>query len=393
MDPKDIVPIAHEIAKEAETLNQLLGDNHRSNDSHKGRGPEFQLWNHPSQGSAIEQSQSKLLGLVQKLNRTLRGPQDFLHELVASNWDKGALYCLLERKVLDQIPLDGEATLSALASKTEIPSEKLLPMLRLAACEQVVQEPFENVFRHGPISRELVTDPGLRAFIGFQLYETRVASAHLADSLKKPNPTWTGQSAFKYAWGLSMYDWHKAHPDKGARFATAMQSVANSLDPGNDLLETWLSKAVGENEAHPKVIVDIVRKPGPTSQVLAEKFPSLLFKTQELPDRLHDFTVDRDDPSIPRVYILKSVLWNLPDEDCSTILQALFNQLEKSPDSLILVNDLMSPLPGAFKPHVDKAYRRRDVTVMTMHNAKLRTDQEWRSIFIEPIQRDAVCYS
>ena len=147
MDPKDIAPLSREIVKEAELLEGLLFED-RKDDS-----PEALLWNHPPRGSDIERSQSKLLGLIQKLSRTLRGPQDFLHEFVASNWDKGALYCLLECRVLDEIPLDGH---------------KLLPMLRLSACDQILLESSEQVFRHGVISRELVQDPGLKAFVGFQ---------------------------------------------------------------------------------------------------------------------------------------------------------------------------------------------------------------------------------
>lgn len=166
MNPTEIVPVAHEILAEAKVLNQLLTDVQVSDDG--TAAPANELWNHPAHSSDVERSQSKLLGLAQSLNRILRGPHDFLHELVASNWDKGALYCLLEHDVLDHIPLDGSSSLTDLANRTGISAEKLLPILRLAACEQIIQESPEKVFRHELISRELVTDTGLRAFIGFQ---------------------------------------------------------------------------------------------------------------------------------------------------------------------------------------------------------------------------------
>ncbi|KAM0432845.1 hypothetical protein ACHAPT_004547 [Fusarium lateritium] len=373
MDPKDIVPLSGEIVKEADLLKGLLFRNGNE------ESPAALLWNHPPRGSEIEKSQSKLLGLIQKLSTTLRGPQDFLHEFVASNWDKGALHCLLERRVLEEIPLDGEATLVELSDKTGIPSDKLLPLLRLAACDQILVESSEHAFRHGPISRELVQDPGLRAFIGFQLFETRVASAHLADSLKDPNPTWTGHSAFKHATGQSMYDWHRSHPENGARFATAMQSVANSMDPGNQLLETWFSENL-EKTTCPRKVVDLVRTPETASRFLAEKFPSLELEVHQLPKDVSQFTLE-DEPSTPCVYLFKSILWNLPDKECIYVLSNLLLATRKSKDSVILINDLLSPPPGTFEPHVDKAYRRRDVTVMAMHNAKLRTKEEWDAIF------------
>ncbi|RSL51889.1 hypothetical protein CEP53_008270 [Fusarium sp. AF-6] len=355
MDPKDIAPLSRDIVKEADLLKELLFEDG------KDESPEALLWNHPPRGSDIEKSQSKLLGLIQALSRTLRGPQDFLHEFVASNWDKGALYCLLECRVLDEIPLDGQATLAQLSEKTGVPRDKLLPMLRLAACDQILLESSEHVFRHGIISRELVKDPGLKAFIGFQLFETRVASTHLANSLKKPNPTWTGHSAFKHA------------------FAAAMQSVADFMDPGNQLLETWFSENL-EKATCPRTVVDLVCTPETASRFLTEKFPSLELEVQQLPKEISQFALE-DEPEAPRVYLFKSILWNLPDRECICILSNLLVATRKSKNSVILVNDLLSPSPGTFEPHVDKAYRRRDVTVMAMHNAKLRTKEEWDSIF------------
>ncbi|KAL6353423.1 hypothetical protein LRP88_13915 [Fusarium phalaenopsidis] len=362
MDPKDINPLSREIVKEADLLEGLLFEDG------KDESPEALLWNHPPRGSDIERSQSKLLGLIQKLSRTLRGPQDFLHEFVASNWDKGALYCLLECRVLDEIPLDGQATLAELSEKTGIPRDKLLPMLRLAACDQILLESSEQVFRHGVISRELVQDPGLKAFIGFQLFETRVASTHLANSLKKPNPTWAGHSAFKHA-----------HPENGARFAAAMQSVADFLDPGNQLLEAWFSENL-EKATCPRTVIDLVRTPETASRFLPEKFPTLELEVQQLPKDISQFALE-DESETPHVYLFKSILWNLPDREVICILSNLLVATRRSKNSVILVNDLLSPPPGTFEPHVDKAYRRRDVTVMAMHNAKLRSKDEWDAIF------------
>ena len=166
MDPKDIVPIARQIAQEAELLDQLLKKN--SDPSQYDTTAVDKLWNHGFQPSEVEKKQSELLGLIQTLNRTLRGPHDFLHELVTSNWDKGALYCLLEHGVLERIPLNGEANIADLAEKSGLPPEKLLPMLRLAACEQIVLEPSPGFFSHGLMSRCVVSEPGLKAFLGFQ---------------------------------------------------------------------------------------------------------------------------------------------------------------------------------------------------------------------------------
>jgi len=188
----------------------------------------------------LESARSAVLGLTQKLDMLLHGPHGFLHEYVSTNWEHGALYTLLEFHILDKIPLpdahvdnsgkSASVTAEQLAVGTGLTTEKLLRVCRLAACVGILKETSEGSFAHTAISEELVRDKGFRAWVEFQLYETRVASANLADSLKRPdtNPNnfWTGQPAFDYAWGKPMYTWHREHPEKGKRFAQAMQSVA-----------------------------------------------------------------------------------------------------------------------------------------------------------------------
>lgn len=79
-------------------------------------------------------------------------------------------------------------------------------------------------------------------------------------------------------------------------------------------------------------------------------------------------------------YILRDVLWNMEDRDCVKVLQTFVPVLEKSNKTVLLVNELLSPDPRTFEPHVEQAYRRRDVTLLTMHNAKQRTEREWRTL-------------
>lgn len=196
-----------------------------------------------------------------------------------------------------------------------------------------------------------------------------------------------------------METWHERHSDKGFRFAAAMKKVtaskctsnicnfsnliwASALDPGNKLLEEWFTTNIHRGGASPKALFDITWSGTPSADFLQEKFPYLIFYQKQLFHHTLNYTqVQQKDPFQPSVYLLKSVLWHCPDQDCINILRHLSHLVALNHRSLILINDLVSPEPGAFEPHVEKAYRRRDVTVMTMHNAKLRTATEWESIF------------
>ena len=64
--------------------------------------------------------------------------------------------------------------------------------------------------------------------------------------------------------------------------------------------------------------------------------------------------------------------------------------METDGEAVLLVNEMMSPERGRFDKHVEQAYRRRDVTVMTMHNAKQRTEEEWRGVIWKASERFVV---
>jgi hypothetical protein len=87
---------------------------------------------------------------------------------------------------------------------------------------------------------------------------------------------------------------------------------------------------------------------------------------------------------VVRAYILRNVLWNWSDEDAVRILQTFVPIMKRSPQTVILVNDGISPVyKGLGSLHAEKPYRRRDVTVMTMHNTKQRTEQQWADMFAQ----------
>ncbi len=184
-------------------------------------GATTALWS--SHSADIESPRASIIGLTKQLTKLLVGPHEFLHEYVSANWEHGALYTLLEFNILEMIPLYGNVHVSLLASQSGLPEKKLLSCLRLVSCEGILDEVSEGVFAHTAISEELVRDEKFKAWLGFQyvlstklslqvsrvvnleltpnrLFETRVASAHLADSMKiEASDYQKGQSAFKYA--------------------------------------------------------------------------------------------------------------------------------------------------------------------------------------------------
>lgn len=140
-------------------------------------------------------------------------------------------------------------------------------------------------------------------------------------------------------------------------------------------------------------MVEITRSGGiSASTLLQEKYPDIKYSRQDLSQlKVADEQIRAKGPFQATVYLLKSILWRCPDQDCIEVLRDLSRLLMQNRRSLILFNDLVSPEPGAFEPHVEKAYRRRDVTVVTMHNARLRTATEWTSIIRQANPEFIVC--
>lgn len=185
------------------------------------------------------------------------------------------------------------------------------------------------------------------------------------------------------------------------RYDRLISPVNAALDPGNKLFCDWFQA----NESKGKsLVVDVGGRDGQTSKFLAERFPDLCFDVRDNSQSLLDkgqqtlcpeltarikFTQRSslfdpqplEDNEKVFVYILRNVLWNLPDQDCIKVLRSFMAVFEKTGRTVLLINELLSPEPGTFPPHAEIAYRRRDVTLMTMHNVKPRTLADWRSLF------------
>ena len=116
---------------------------------------------------------------------------------------------------------------------------------------------------------------------------------------------------------------------------------------------------------------------GRNTAILAHQFPALSFRTQA--ERFKPLPADDADNTLT-VYLIRNILWNCSDEDCIKIFQKFIPTMIESPNTVLLVNEMLSPAAGTFERHVEKGYRRREVTVMAMHNAKQRTEEEWKAL-------------
>lgn len=174
-----------------------------------------------------------------------------------------------------------------------------------------------------------------------------------------------------------------------------------ALDPGHLLIRGWFQRTTPLNRSK---VVEIGGRYGFASILLAKKKAELSFEVRcDSQEFLHhgealvgsdskasiSFTyvpslfdaLSSDDSNTVMVFVIRNVLWNWTDADAAKLLRTLLPALKETPTMRILVTDGVSPSPTQFPPHVEIAYRRRDVTCMTMHNVKQRTQAEWLALF------------
>jgi hypothetical protein len=163
------------------------------------------------------------------------------------------------------------------------------------------------------------------------------------------------------------------------------------------------------------LLVEISGKTGSFSHDLATLFPALSFEVQDpspevlsrgeqfvlshsksgtaerIRFRRHDLTgpsptedLEVEGSAGPVMFLIRGVLWNLPDEAVNNLLQSFIPYMQQHQADgqapCLLISDLVSPAYGTFEPHIERAFRRRDVTLMTMHNVRQRTATEWTDL-------------
>ena len=179
--------------------------------------------------------------------------------------------------------------------------------------------------------------------------------------------------------------------------------MATALDPADNLIRAWIRHNTPSDRTK---AVEIGGRYGFASVSLAKEMPELTFEVwcdsldflrrgEELvePEAKARITFIRtsspfDPPpsnnsSSTFVYLIRNVFWNWADDKVVQLLRTLLPTLRATPSTRIVVTDGVSPRSKEFPPHVEIAYRRRDITTMTMHNVKQRTQAEWLQVFAQ----------
>ncbi|MCJ1353124.1 MAG: hypothetical protein MMC33_003109 [Icmadophila ericetorum] len=399
-----IVQLANSIA-----ANTALVDNYfRANDLPT---PSFSLGGPVDFGLAkkaphVESARIAAIEASIELQELLTGPIQLLRPVLNAT----SLQAIYKFEIAQKVPIHGEISFASLAELSNLDELDLRRILRFAIVHhRVFCEPRKGYVAHSAASRRLAENAGARDGLGLMFDECWQSMARTVEAMERfkdrePNQTPDdGSNSFQghslaHQTDDSMYDYLRKNPAKAKRFASAMRSFTDSVNPEPlQLISGFPWASIGRG-----TVVDVGGSEGHVSISLARAYTDLKFIVQDAPETVagakeklpvdvadrvefmaHDFFTDQ--PITADVYILRWVFHNWPDKFCIKILQKLIPALK--PGARIVVNDSLVPDPDTLSLLEERQTRAMDMLMLTLYNAREREQDDWGQLFKQADQR------
>ncbi|PVI04683.1 O-methyltransferas-like protein [Periconia macrospinosa] len=336
----------------------------------------------------------KLNDAAQDLLMLVNGARIEAHLFALSHNDLGAYQFVFDYDLSHKIPEEGSISLPDLASQIGVDEDRLGRMLRLLVSRRHFLEPEPGRFAHSSLTVLYARDESIKAAGDYQTEEQFQASSDVAKSFRNGK-----KSAFEERHGMTMFEYYKENPSKGARFASAMRGISKCtlISLATELENGFPWGNLDENTK----LVDIGGGSGHVSIALARTFPNLhvvvqdsnismleeVQKNQDLSDISSRFTWSNYDFFTPQphvgagAYLLRQIIHNWSDDDCVKILRAVVPALEKSPPGTpLLINDSIIPAYRSTSRFEEHALRQVDLLMMFSLGAKQRTQGEFEEL-------------
>ncbi|KAG4032385.1 hypothetical protein MFRU_007g02890 [Monilinia fructicola] len=336
---------------------------------------------------------------LEDLSRLIDGPRKWLRAFCCTGYDLAALQVALDFEFFQLVPAHGEITLQELAKKAGLDVDRATRIIRQLMTYRIFEELKPEVISHSSTSLLVHQDEELRSVVHYSLDEMLKAAADSNISLKKrPFEAHQNQNPFVTRHGVGIFEFYKKDPEKARRFAKAMAGLRRM----DSHLDTLLKGAFNWS-AIEGTVVDCGGGNGHISKTLAQLYPQLDFivedsnvdmlaegqesLTDELRDRVkymqHSF-FDPQPVKSAAAFLIRQCTHNWADNDVITIFKRFVPGLENSsPDTPLLINDIIIPEPGTWPRHQERVVRQVDMVMLVNCGAKQRTKAEFGSLLKE----------
>ncbi|GIZ49855.1 hypothetical protein CKM354_001287300 [Cercospora kikuchii] len=349
----------------------------------------------------IVEAQSHVRQSMRAFERETLQPCDFLSQLGVQQQLFMCMHWLCYFNIVSIVPAEHGKTMSYedLAQKADVPLTTMKSVIRMAMIYGVFRETADGTVQHTHLSSAFATDSNVYNWMMYMAKETAPTIAHFVKATERwPNSENKCETAYSLSRGTSLafFDHINLVPERANEFGNYMKSqAANRKGTNVDLLaEGFDWEGLGR-----ATVVDVGGGGGDASISLAQKFGLLDFVVQDLPTAIatarkradslptyisqrikfqeHDF-FDVQPVKGARVYLLRMILHDWPDNDCVKILEQLSSSMETG--GRIIIMDMVLPRPGSIPLEQEAGLRQKDLVMKQNFNAKERELEEWESL-------------
>ncbi|KAI0881270.1 S-adenosyl-L-methionine-dependent methyltransferase [Annulohypoxylon maeteangense] len=338
----------------------------------------------------MEYTRNCVIEACTELRALMTGPRDLLR----FNWTShSSAKVILHFKLDKSFPVGESTSFKAMSKFSGLSEKNVQRVIRHAITHHYLfQEKTSGVITHSSLTAILSRDDAARNSLIVELDEIWPAAVKMADALEKwPDSEECNETAFNLVnnTNKSMYEILAEDPIRRERFEHYLSQPDISDD--NVFFEIpWEDRStmVQVGGSYHKIAIGV-----------AQQFPNMKCFVQDLPDAIaraesqfpadlrdgvtfmvHDF-INTPQPLSVDIYIFRSTMDNLADNDCIKILRNLIPALKKG--ATIIVYERISPDLPRSGYHTE--YSRRDTNfdmgMAQLLNKPQRTWDMWHTLF------------
>ncbi|EHK22117.1 uncharacterized protein TRIVIDRAFT_230740 [Trichoderma virens Gv29-8] len=344
-----------------------------------------------SLAAGADQAQVKqIIVSLREVSDSLETPLDTIQRLVYLALPLTAIRIGIDLDLFNYLVNNkAPATVSELATKTGAAPVLLARILRYLASTGIIKETGKDTFTYNNIT-EAITFPGAAGAFYNYFYTTYPVWQELPGWLKEhkyqdveDNTNTPLQKAHKT--DLPFFSWMLTQPETLAHFNQYMSVRHTGKKQWHEVypLEDKIQGLAPEQVFFVDVGGGIgtqsraLRKkyPDPKARIILEDTPDTVAQAVPFPDveRLPQNIFDPQAIIGAKIYYLRNILHDFPDEKCVTILKNTAAAL--APGSVILLDEIVIPDTGA---HFHAT--QQDIIVMATFAAIERTEEQWYNL-------------
>jgi hypothetical protein len=305
----------------------------------------------------------------------MESPQTQLMKFIVGKWISKPIYAAAELGIADLLS-NGPKSINELATESKTHAPSLYRMMRALASVGIFAETEAEHFELTPMAELLKTGAMRSTALMFNAEWSDEAWLYFLDSIK------TGETAFKKAHGMPVFEWLEENPGPAQVFneANALKAASSHRAIVDVYDFSGFSKITDIGGGLGSLMAEILIA-NPSVEGVVADIPSIIeearkhLRARGLENRCQAVECDmlKHIPSGSDAYLLSHILHDWPDAQCHEILKNCHQAMNTGANLLII--EILIP-PGN-QPSIGKLL---DLEMMVTTGGRERTEQEYSTL-------------